>query len=158
VRRISKRVGATIYFKIAPFTMGEGFLIGSIVLLYHSLTDAKSLLAIGVGMIGGYLLRRRYVTAKEGTYILTYGEATESVLIHISSTNSSHNGRNIKHYQFQYEVEGDQHIYSFKSAYHRELEEGNRLRIFYLKDNPQKAFIPSLYELDIQEKHMPTPL
>ena len=88
-------------------------------------------------------------TAKLGYYVLRHGVKSIAEITRITNTNTEHNERTIKEYNFRYEVNGKMFNHEYQSAYKRHLQEGERLTIFYDPKNPKLCFIPSLYNLTI---------
>lgn len=86
---------------------------------------------------------------KFGLYILTHGVKAQAEITHISNTDFQHNGRTVKEYNFQFEADGKKFNYQYQSAYNRNLQTGDKLTIFYIKNDPNASFIPSLYKLNI---------
>ena len=59
-----------------------------------------------------------------------------------------HNERTVKDYNFQYEANGKMFNIEYQSAYHKSMEVGYKVNIFYLENNPGMAFIPEWFKLD----------
>jgi hypothetical protein len=148
MRHISNSDKAAIYFNTAPLIIGEGFCIVGILLPIFSFPNLEAfsgLLFLGIGI---FLIRRKLNTMKFGLYVLTHGVKSQAEITHISSTNFQHNGRTVKEYNFQFEADGKKFNYQYQSANKRHLQIGNKLTIYYIKNNPKSSFIPSLYNIN----------
>ncbi|MEQ6122039.1 DUF3592 domain-containing protein [Reichenbachiella sp. MALMAid0571] len=148
-RHINNHEYCLLYFKTAPYLIGEFFTIGGIIGIGMLIKtqDVQALVSLIFLGIGVFFIRRKIITLKVGTQVIKYGEKTIARITRVSNTNSEHNGRVVKEYHFQYEVDNCPLNYSFKSAYHRQLERGDELSIFYMPNDPKTALIPSLYSI-----------
>ena len=149
MRALTNSQKLTIYFTTAPMFVSEAFLIGGIILPIATYPQVEGLFGLVFLMIGGFLIKRKLKSLLVGVRVLQNGIKTKARIINITNTSWTHNKRVVKKYEFQYEVNGRMHNYQHRSAYKRELETGDEMTIFYLKESPNDSFIPSLYSLNI---------
>lgn len=149
---------AAVYFKSGPLFLGEGLLLVgafSIPLLFLIPTmkepkDAATLLGLlAIGAIGVHFVSKKIKAGRNAYRSLKYGVASTAHVIHVRSTNSSHNNRNVKAYTFNYMLGASSHDFVFKSAYHRHLNTaGKSYRVYVLEKDPTVCFISALYFSD----------
>ena len=149
MRKITKSDRTTIYLHTAPFLLGEAFCIIGFIMPFFAVMDLRALGGLLFMAIGLYIVKRKMDTAKLGYYVLQHGEKSIAEITRITNTNTEHNGRTVKEYNFRYEANGKMVNHEYESAYKRHLQEGERIAIFYDPKNPKLCFIPSLYNLTI---------
>ncbi len=149
MRRIKKSRKLKIYLNTAPLFIGEFFCVGGVMIPIFTHPDLEGLIGLAFFIVGFFVVRRKVRTMNSGFHILQYGERAEAVIDAIENTSFKHNSRTVKDYRFRYKVEGKSYSYHYRSAYKRQLEIGDDMKIYYIKSNPQLSFIPKLYNVTI---------
>ncbi len=147
MKQISTTQKANIYINTPPFIFGEGLFIIGLSILFNDFPSWQNLTSFIFFGVGGFLIYQKLKMVEFGSNVLKNGVRTTARLNQISDTNITHNSRRVKKYSLKYEVEGMTLYYEFKSAYNRKLRIGDELIIYYLREQPDAAFIPKIYSL-----------
>ena len=138
-----------VYANTAPAMIPEVFTIIGFVIPLLAQGEPGAYFAIIFFLIGGYFLGKKIRTVRTATRVLQSGTTTNARIVDIRDTNTKHNKRTVKAYTFEFSEGEDIYTYEYRSAHKPELQMGDELEIYYLRKNPDDAFIPSLYSLDI---------
>ena len=150
MRKVTFQQKLTIYFSVAPHLIGEFFLIGGVIVPILTYPQIEGFFGILFSVIGWFFVNRKVRRVKRGSYVLENGAKTVATVSKITNTSLEHNGRTVKEYTFQYEVNGRKYHYEYRSAYRRHIQTGNEMTIYFQEDNPKVSFIPRLHNLWIR--------
>ena len=149
MRHITNSQKLSIYFYTPPIFIAEGFFIGGLVIPFVAYPIPQGFFGLLFLAVGAFFINRKIQTMKTGFYVLKHGMKTEAEITNITNTNWQHNDREIKEYNFQFDVDGRLYNYTYQSASKPYFQVGNKMTLFYIKDDPELCFIPRLYKLNI---------
>lgn len=115
--QISRSQKLTIYFKTAPYLIGEMLVFMGIVLPFATFPKNEGFFGIILFLGGVFLVERKIKNMNKGSKLLQSGERTTAKIVLIENTNFTHNRRRAMRYHFEYKVDERSFYYKFRSAF-----------------------------------------
>ncbi len=141
-----------IYFSTAPFIFGEVLLIFGFTGISNANQKTENI-AVGIllTLVGLYFTYRKVSVLRRAIITIKSGKKVTANLSYILNSTFIHNSRVVKNHFFNYKIDDKIYTYDYCSAYKRHLKTADKMELYYLPSDPEYAFIPELYNVEIKK-------